>query len=61
MDVGANMLCDLTSPGQLEATVSTMLARPRTWKNPFGDGQAGERVAALLLDPGVRRIPSGAP
>jgi hypothetical protein len=55
------MLCDLTSPGQLEATVTTMLARPRTWKNPFGDGQAGERVAALLLDPGVRRVPSGAP
>jgi UDP-N-acetylglucosamine 2-epimerase (non-hydrolysing) len=61
VDVGANMLCDLTSPGQLEATVATMLARPRTWKNPFGDGQAGERVAALLLDPGVRRVPSGAP
>ncbi len=59
--VGANLLCDSTSPGDLEAAVDTMLARPRDWQNPFGDGRAGERVADLLLDPKVRRIPSGAP
>ena len=60
VDVGANVLCDLTSPKQLEIAVDTMLARPRTWRNPFGDGKAGERVADLLLDPRVRRVPSGA-
>lgn len=61
VDVGANMLCDSTSPGVLEAAVETMLARPRTWSNPFGDGHAGERVADLLLNPDTRRAPSGAP
>jgi hypothetical protein len=38
-----------------------MLRRPRDWRNPFGDGKAGERVADLLLDPNARRVPSGAP
>jgi UDP-N-acetylglucosamine 2-epimerase (non-hydrolysing) len=61
VSVGANMLCDSTDPDLLAAAVETMLARPTDWTNPFGDGRAGERVADLLLDPTVRRIPSGAP
>jgi UDP-N-acetylglucosamine 2-epimerase (non-hydrolysing) len=61
VDVKANLLCDMTSPGALEAAVDAMLARPRDWRNPLGDGQAGARVADLLLDPNLRRVPSGAP
>jgi UDP-N-acetylglucosamine 2-epimerase (non-hydrolysing) len=59
--VGANVLCDSTDPGVLESVVDDMLARPRDWTNPLGDGKAGERVADLLLDPAARRVPSGAP
>jgi UDP-N-acetylglucosamine 2-epimerase (non-hydrolysing) len=59
--VGANVLCDSTAPGVLEAAVESMLKRPRDWANPFGDGHAGERVVDLLLDPNARRVPSGAP
>jgi len=59
--VGANILCDSTDAGALAAAVEEMLGRPTTWPNPFGDGHAGERVADLLLDPSVRRVPSGAP
>jgi UDP-N-acetylglucosamine 2-epimerase (non-hydrolysing) len=59
--VGANVLCDSTADGALEAATADMLARPKTWANPFGDGQAGERCADLLLDPNTRRLPSGQP
>jgi UDP-N-acetylglucosamine 2-epimerase (non-hydrolysing) len=59
--VNANLLCDMTSPGALETAVDAMLARPRDWPNPLGDGHAGDRVADLLLDPNLRRVPSGAP
>jgi UDP-N-acetylglucosamine 2-epimerase (non-hydrolysing) len=61
VDVGANILCDSINPDVLEKAVETMLRRPRNWSNPLGDGRTGERVAKLLLDPTVRRIPSGAP
>ncbi len=61
VNVGANVLCDSTSPGRLETAVETMLKRTLDWPNPFGDGHAGERVANLLLDPNTRRLPSGAP
>lgn len=59
--VGANVLCDSTEGGALDAAVDQMLGRERTWANPFGDGKAGERCADLLLDPTTRRLPSGAP
>jgi UDP-N-acetylglucosamine 2-epimerase (non-hydrolysing) len=59
--VGANLLCDSMDSGDLAAAVDEMLRRPVNWTNPFGDGHAGERVAELLLDVTVRRVPSGAP
>ncbi len=59
--VGANLLCDSTSPAVLDAAVDKMLRQPRDWMNPFGDGKTGDRVADLLLDPNARRVPSGAP
>ena len=59
--VGANVLCDSTADGALEAAVADMLGRAKTWTNPFGDGKAGERCADLLCDPNTRRLPSGAP
>jgi len=59
--VGANILCDSTEDGALEAATADMLSRPKTWTNPFGDGQAGERCADLLLDAKTRRLPSGQP
>jgi UDP-N-acetylglucosamine 2-epimerase (non-hydrolysing) len=59
--VGANVLCDSTADGALEAATADMLGREKSWANPFGDGKAGERCADLLLDPNTRRQPSGAP
>jgi UDP-N-acetylglucosamine 2-epimerase (non-hydrolysing) len=61
IEVGANMLCDSINPGELEEAVGAMLRRPRNWPNPLGDGRTGERVAELLMDPSVRRVPSGSP
>lgn len=50
VDVGANVLCDSTDSQVLEDHVARMLARPKDWPNPFGDGRTGERVAEVLLD-----------
>lgn len=44
VDAGANMLAG-TDPGAIVKAVRRMIAAPRTWKNPYGDGHAGERIA----------------
>ncbi|GAC1352685.1 MAG: UDP-N-acetylglucosamine 2-epimerase (non-hydrolyzing) [Polyangiales bacterium] len=60
LTVGANVLCDGIDARAIEGAVATMLARPRTWATPFGDGKTASRVADIMLDPGARLAPSGA-
>jgi UDP-N-acetylglucosamine 2-epimerase (non-hydrolysing) len=47
IDVGANRLssCD---PGQIVASATEMLLRGDGWENPFGDGDAAERILQSL-------------
>ena len=47
--VGANLLA-VESPEQILKAARTMIACPRQWKNPFGDGKAGERIVRILKD-----------
>jgi UDP-N-acetylglucosamine 2-epimerase (non-hydrolysing) len=61
VDVGANVLCDAVEAEPLVTCARGIMARDRGWKNPFGDGKAGERVAGILLDPSTSTLPSGAP
>ena len=44
---GANLVSGVTAPSILGA-VETMLERPVSWENPFGDGRSGDRIIALL-------------
>ncbi len=46
IDAGANVLAGTDADSIIEA-VRTMTASSRTWKNPFGDGHAGERIAGF--------------
>ncbi|MFD1600094.1 non-hydrolyzing UDP-N-acetylglucosamine 2-epimerase [Halobellus rarus] len=47
IDVGANRLssCD---PGQIVASATEMLLKGNDWENPFGDGDAAERILRAL-------------
>lgn len=45
--VGANQLAG-ADPDAILRVALAMRAAPRGWKQPFGDGHAGERIAALL-------------
>jgi UDP-N-acetylglucosamine 2-epimerase (non-hydrolysing) len=45
--VGANIVAGVT-PSSIPGAVDTMLGRPVSWENPFGDGRSGERIVALL-------------
>jgi len=47
LEVGSNVLAGSSSKQILKAA-QTMIARPRRWKNPFGDGRAGERIIHIL-------------
>jgi len=44
VDAGANVLAG-TDAGAIVRAVKTMMKASRTWKNPYGDGHAGERIA----------------
>lgn len=46
--VGGNIIagCD---PDQILRAAKQMLARPRRWSNPFGDGEASQRILKTLL------------
>jgi len=48
VDVGANMLAG-ADPERILAAARAMVARPRDWPNPFGDGRAGARIVDALL------------
>jgi UDP-N-acetylglucosamine 2-epimerase (non-hydrolysing) len=45
--VGANLVAGV-SPDNILKAAGTMLEKQGTWKNPFGDGNAGERIIAAL-------------
>ena len=39
----------IADPDRITACARDMVARPRDWPNPFGDGHAGERIVDRLL------------
>ena len=47
LDVGANTLVGL-DPTALAKAVPEMLAKPRDWPNPFGDGKASQRIVEVV-------------
>lgn len=47
VDTGANIVAGL-DPASIIGAVETMLARPRSWKNPFGDGKAADRIVEIV-------------
>ena len=47
LDVGSNMLVG-TEPEKIFDGVGQMLNSKNNWKNPFGDGEAGERIVGIL-------------
>jgi UDP-N-acetylglucosamine 2-epimerase (non-hydrolysing) len=47
VDVGANIVAGF-KPDEIVNAAQQMLERTRTWKNPFGDGKAGERIVDIL-------------
>ncbi len=49
VDVGASVLAG-ADPERIAALARTMLTRPRTWLNPFGDGASGARIVAWLIE-----------
>jgi UDP-N-acetylglucosamine 2-epimerase (non-hydrolysing) len=46
--VGANALAG-TDPKKMLRQARRMLDAPRRWRNPFGDGRAGERIVDHLV------------
>src|SRR5262249_14237069 len=46
LEVGANCLGGV-EPESIRRGVEAMLTRVTNWPNPFGDGRAGERIAAV--------------
>ena len=48
VDVGANIVAGVDSVSIIDAT-EKMLLRSRSWKNPFGDGTAGERIVDTII------------
>lgn len=49
IEVGSNMLAGATSEKIVECS-KIMLGRENTWRNPFGDGKAGERIVEILKE-----------
>jgi UDP-N-acetylglucosamine 2-epimerase (non-hydrolysing) len=47
VDAGSNIVAGF-QPDEIVNAARQMLARKRTWKNPFGDGKAGERIVDIL-------------
>ena len=47
VDVGANIIAGV-DPQSIVNAAEIMLDRPRSWKNPFGDGKAGDRIVGIL-------------
>jgi UDP-N-acetylglucosamine 2-epimerase (non-hydrolysing) len=49
VDVGANVLAGAES-NEIVRKADMMLAKNRDWRNPFGDGNAGEKIVTILRD-----------
>jgi UDP-N-acetylglucosamine 2-epimerase (non-hydrolysing) len=49
LNVGSNMLAGPGTKSILQAA-QQMLRRKHNWRNPFGDGQAGERIAKIVVE-----------
>lgn len=47
VDAGANIIAGV-SPDAIAGAAERMLERPRSWKNPFGDGKTGDRIIDIL-------------
>jgi len=47
--VGANMIAG-TSPRKILRCVDMMLKKEKTWKNPLGKGDTGEKIVKILLE-----------
>jgi UDP-N-acetylglucosamine 2-epimerase (non-hydrolysing) len=48
LEVGANMLGG-TEPNSILTAAQTMMAKSRSWQNPFGDAHAAERIVNFLM------------
>jgi UDP-N-acetylglucosamine 2-epimerase (non-hydrolysing) len=47
LQVGSNVLAG-TNPDSIIAKTTMMLRKPTSWKNPFGDGKAGQRIIEIV-------------
>jgi len=47
LQVGSNILAG-TSPQRILDSVDLMLSKERNWRNPFGDGKAGNRIVEAI-------------
>ncbi|WP_321505819.1 non-hydrolyzing UDP-N-acetylglucosamine 2-epimerase [uncultured Methanoregula sp.] len=45
--VGANIVAGF-NPGSIIKAADEMMRKPRSWENPFGDGNAGNRIIQVL-------------
>lgn len=48
IEVGANLIAG-TDPKKILECARAMMKKKRNWKNPFGDGKAGERIIDVLV------------
>jgi UDP-N-acetylglucosamine 2-epimerase (non-hydrolysing) len=53
VEVGSNVLAG-TDPKTITKKAQTMLNRKKQWKNPLGDGKAGQKILRILRDKGVQ-------
>ena len=49
LDVGSNVLAG-TDPNEIVQKTMLISGKQRDWKNPFGDGKAGQRTVQILRD-----------
>lgn len=49
IDVGANILAG-ASPDKILQCADFMLGRKNSWRNPFGDGKAGEKIVKIITE-----------
>ena len=49
IDVGSNILAG-ASPDKILQYTGLMLGRESNWRNPFGDGRAGERIVKVVME-----------